>query len=66
MHDAATLVLVKQVLAPGGGLLEDSSVDRCGAVDEPALRAGDHHGGTAESTLVQPGEPVQGVAFWHS
>ena len=37
-----------------------------GAVDEPALWAGHHHRGPAEPTLMQPGEPVQGVAFRHS
>ena len=39
VHDAAAVVVVEQVLAPGGGLLEDPSVDRGGAVGEPALRA---------------------------
>ena len=66
VHHAAALVVVKQVLAPGGGLLEDPSVDRGGTVDEPALRAGHHDRGTAEPALMQPGEPVQRVALWHS
>ena len=66
VHHAATLVVVEQVLAPGGRLLQDPAVDRSGAVDEPALRAGHHHRGAAEPALMQPGQPVQRVAFWHS
>src|SRR3954452_25362055 len=58
MHDAAAFVVVKQVLAPGGGLLQDSPADRGGAVDEPALRTRHHHRGAAEPALMQPGQPV--------
>src|SRR6476659_6452856 len=66
VHHAATLVVVKQVLAPGGRLFHDPSVDRSGTVDEPPLRAGHHHRGTAEPALLQPGQPVQRVTFWHA
>src|ERR1700723_2027322 len=57
--------MVEQVLAPGAGLLEDPSVDRRGAVDEPALRARTHHRGTANPALMQARKPVQRVPFWH-
>src|SRR5262245_66423118 len=66
MHHAAAFVVVEQMLAPRRGLFEDSSVDGGSTVDKPALWAGHHHRGTTEPALMQPGKPVQGVAFWHA
>ncbi len=66
MHDAAALVVVKQVLAPGARLLQHPAVDGGGAVDKPPLRAGHDDGCTPELALVQPRQPVQRVALRQS
>jgi hypothetical protein len=41
------------------------AVDGGGTVGEPALWTGDQHRRSAEAALMQPGQPVQRMAFWH-
>ena len=52
MHDAAALVVVEQMLAPGTGLLQHPAVDGRRPVDEAALGAGHDDGRSPELALM--------------
>jgi hypothetical protein len=66
MHRRATDVVVEQVLTPRAGASEHLAVDRGRRRSEPTLWARDRHCRTGISTLVQPGESMQGMPFGHT
>ena len=66
VHDRAAGVVVEQMLAPGAGASQHPAVHHGRRIGEAALRAGHGDRRTAESPLVQPGQPVQSMPFGHA
>ena len=65
MDYRAAVVMMEEVLAPGCRPRQDPPVNESG-VTETALRTRHRHRGSGEAALVQPGQPVQGMALGHS
>jgi hypothetical protein len=57
---------VEQMLTPRARASQHLTIDRGCRRSEPTLRTRDRHCRTGISTLVQPGQSMQGMPFGHA
>jgi hypothetical protein len=66
VHRRTADIVVEQMLPPRVGATQHPTVDSGGRRGKPALRTGYRHRRAGKPALVQPGQAVQSMPFWHS